>query len=134
MIFLTLHVFTCNAALGGTTRAEKPSQEFTFLGSLASCGTFGLDCAILHAMEVNVAELNRAVEAQHGCKATVFQSVPIKETFGRNTVWEGVVHIFSLTGHPMAKRAYAWSSPIDGSDKRLLFAVLHRKRFSASTL
>ena len=85
-------------------------------------------------MDVGATELKRAVEAQHGCKATVFQSVPIKETFGRNTVWEGVVHIFSLTGHPMAKRAYAWSSPIDGSDKRLLFAVLHRKRFSASTL
>ncbi len=38
----------------------------------------------------------------------------------------GVVHIFSLTGHPTAKRAYAWSSPIEGSDKRRSFAVLHQ--------
>jgi hypothetical protein len=36
---------------------------------------------MLHAMEVNVAELKRAVEVQHGCKATVFQSMPIKKTF-----------------------------------------------------
>jgi hypothetical protein len=81
---------------------------------------------MLHVMDVSATELKRAVEAQHGCKATVFQSVPIKETFGRNTVWEGVVHIFSLTGHPTAKRAYAWSSPIEGSDKRRFFAVLHQ--------
>ena len=77
-------------------------------------------------MDVSATELKRAVEAQHGCKATVFQSVPIKETFGRNTVWEGVVHVFSLTGHPTAKRAYAWSSLIEGSDKRQFFAVLRQ--------
>jgi ABC-type branched-subunit amino acid transport system ATPase component len=70
-------------------------------------------------------ELKRAVEAQHGCKATVFQSVPIKETFGRNTVWEGVVHVFSLTGHPTAKRAYAWSSPRCGRVRRA--EVAHRQ-------
>ena len=80
---------------------------------------------MLHVMDVSATELKRAVEAQHNCKASVFQSVPIKETFGRNTVWEGVVHIFSLTGHRTAKRAYAWSSPIEGSDKRQFFAVLH---------
>jgi hypothetical protein len=80
---------------------------------------------MLRAMEVNVAELKHAVEVQHGCKATVFQSVPIKETFSGKTVWEGVVYTFSLTGHPTAKRAYAWSSPIEGNDKRRFFAVLH---------
>jgi hypothetical protein len=87
---------------------------------------------MLHVMDVSATELKRAVEAQHGCKATVFQSVPIKETFGRNTVWEGVVHIFSLTGHPTAKRAYAWSSPIEeGSDKRRFFAVLHQSSITS---
>jgi hypothetical protein len=51
--------------------------------------------------------------------------VPVKETFGGKTVWEGVVHVFDITGHAKAKRAYAWSSPIEGSDKRRFFAVLH---------
>jgi hypothetical protein len=37
----------------------------------------------------------------------------------------GVVHVFDLTGHPKATRAYAWSSSIEGSDKRRFFAVLH---------
>lgn len=70
-------------------------------------------------------ELKQAVESQHGGSASLIQSVPIKETFEGKTVWEGVVHVFDLTGHPKAKRAYAWSSPIEGSDKRRFFAVLH---------
>ena len=30
-----------------------------------------------------------------------------------------------MTDNPKATRAYAWSSPIEGSDKRRFFAVLH---------
>jgi hypothetical protein len=51
--------------------------------------------------------------------------VPVKETHAGAIVWEGVVHVFDLTGHPRTTRAYAWSSPIEGSDKRRFFAVLH---------
>jgi len=50
--------------------------------------------------------------------------VHIRETFEGKPVWEGVVHVFDLAGHPKATRAYAWSSPIEGSDKRRFFAVL----------
>jgi hypothetical protein len=71
-------------------------------------------------------QLKRAVESQHGCTAALAQSVPVKETFGGETVWEGVVHVFDLDGHPTATRAYAWSSPIEGSDKRRFFAVSHQ--------
>src|SRR3984885_14618905 len=70
-------------------------------------------------------ELQRAVERMHTCKATLSQSVPVSETFEGKTVWEGVVHVFDLKGHMTATRAYAWSSPIEGSDKRRFFAVLH---------
>ena len=76
-------------------------------------------------MEASLDQLKRAVEAQHGCTATFIQSVPVKETFEGNTVWEGVVHVFQIHGHPKASKAYAWSSPIEGSDKRRFFAVLH---------
>jgi hypothetical protein len=44
--------------------------------------------------------------------------------FEGKTVWEGVVHVFDLAGHPQANRVYAWSSPIEGSDKRRIIAVL----------
>ena len=75
--------------------------------------------------EVHSNELKRAVESQHGCTATLAKSVPVKETFGGKTVWEGIVHVFKINDHPQANKAYAWSSPIEGSDKRRFFAVLH---------
>jgi hypothetical protein len=76
-------------------------------------------------LTIGVVDLQHAVEAQHGCTATLVQSVPVKETFEGTTVWEGVVHVFQIHGHPKASKAYAWSSPIEGSDKRRFFAVLH---------
>jgi hypothetical protein len=76
-------------------------------------------------VEVTTEQLQEAVELQHGCNARLAQSVPVRERHGEATVWEGVVHVFDLTGHPKATRAYAWSSPIEGSDKRRFFAVLH---------
>jgi hypothetical protein len=75
--------------------------------------------------EVETSQLKRAVESQHGCTATFLQSVPVRETFEGKTVWEGVVHVFRIDGHPQARKAYARSSPIEGSDKRRFFAVLH---------
>jgi hypothetical protein len=75
--------------------------------------------------EIQLEDLQRAVERMHTCKARLAQSVPVRERHGSKTVWEGVVHVFDLSGHPKATRAYAWSSPIEGSDKRRFFAVLH---------
>jgi hypothetical protein len=75
--------------------------------------------------EISTDQLKRVIEAQHGCAAALVQSVPVKETFGGKTVWDGVVHVFKIHGHPKATEAYAWSSPIEGSDKRRFFAVLH---------
>jgi hypothetical protein len=76
-------------------------------------------------IDVESAQLKIAIESQHGGTATLAQSVPVRETFEGKPVWEGVVHVFDLTGHPKATRAYAWSSPIEGGDKRRFFAVLH---------
>jgi hypothetical protein len=77
-------------------------------------------------MVVDISELVAAVERLHTCKATLAQSVPVTERHGRAVVWQGVVHVFDLQGHLTATRAYAWSSPIEGSDKRRFFAVLHQ--------
>src|SRR3954447_1138123 len=74
-------------------------------------------------MDVSVDQLQRAVEGQHGGEAVVVSAEPVKETFNGKTVWQGIVHVFDLEGHPKATRAYAWSSPIDG--KRRFYAVLH---------
>lgn len=68
--------------------------------------------------------LRIAVESQHGGYATLVQSVPVREIHAGKIVWEGIVHVFNLADNPKATRAYAWSSPIEGSDKRRFFAVL----------
>jgi hypothetical protein len=81
--------------------------------------------------EVDPDQLKVAVESQHCGTATLVQSVPVKETFEGKTVWEGVVSVFDLAGHPTATRAYAWSSPIEGSTKRRFFAVLHTARIDS---
>ncbi|MGB9015167.1 MAG: hypothetical protein WCC13_07590 [Methylovirgula sp.] len=75
-------------------------------------------------IEIDTDQLKRAVELQHGAAATLAQSVPVRETFEGKLVWEGIVHVFDLVGHPQASQAYAWSSPIEGSNKRRFFAVL----------
>jgi hypothetical protein len=77
-------------------------------------------------LPVDTDELKNSIESQHGGLAMLAQSVPVKETHAGAVVWEGVVHVFDLKGHPTASRAYAWSSPIEGSDKHRFFAVLHQ--------
>jgi hypothetical protein len=58
----------------------------------------------------------------HGCKATHETSQVVMEQFRGQTVWDGVVEVFNLTGHPQAKRCYAWSF-IDKEEPRYV-AVL----------
>jgi hypothetical protein len=66
----------------------------------------------------------RAVEGQHGGKAGLVAAEPVIETFKARS-YGGTVHVFDLEGHLKATRAYGWSSPIEGSDKRRVYAVLH---------
>jgi hypothetical protein len=74
---------------------------------------------------VSIESLKAAIEGMHGGTATFVQAVPVREEFEGAPVWEGVVHVFDLADNPKADRAYAWSSPVDGSGKRRIFAVLH---------
>ncbi len=81
--------------------------------------------------DVSADQLKAAVESQRGGKATDVQSVPAKEVYESMTVWEGVVTVFDLAGHPKGTRAYAWSYPAVGSYKRRYFAVPHTGRINS---
>ena len=71
----------------------------------------------------SIESLKAAVEGMHGGTATFVQAVPVREEFeGR---LGGVVHVFDMV-HSLATKAYAWSSPVEGSNKRRIFAVLQR--------
>lgn len=76
-------------------------------------------------METSSEELQLAAERMHDCRAHLVEAVPVSEAFQGQPVWQGIVHVFELTGHPTATRCYAWSSPVGESEKRRFFAVLH---------
>jgi hypothetical protein len=54
-------------------------------------------------------QLQDAIEGLHRCSARLTESVPIKEWHEGDVVWEGIVHVYDLEGHPTATRVYAWS-------------------------
>jgi hypothetical protein len=56
----------------------------------------------------HISELKQAVENLHGVIATHAESVPVKEDFQGKTVWDGIVEVFLLQGHPTTNKAYAW--------------------------
>lgn len=60
-----------------------------------------------------IEELREVIRKLHGVDSAHVQSVPIKETFRGKTVWDGVVEVFDLIGHPSAIRLYAWAHQTD---------------------
>lgn len=76
-------------------------------------------------MPVSTDQLQRAVEAEHGGKATLFYVAHVHDRFDGQRLWDGHVHVFDLDGHPKATRVYAGFGAIDGSDKRRFYAALH---------
>jgi hypothetical protein len=55
-----------------------------------------------------IEELRDVIQQLHGTEATHRESVPVKEVFNGETVWDGIVEVFHLEGHPQANTAYAW--------------------------
>jgi hypothetical protein len=55
-----------------------------------------------------IQNIQRAVEKAAGCPVRYVESVLVVEWFREQPVWEGVVEVFDLEGHPKAKRAYGW--------------------------
>jgi hypothetical protein len=73
-----------------------------------------------------IEELRDTIRRLHGAEATHVESVPVKETFRGETVWEGIVEVFELTGHATAHRVYAWEHETDDPDKPIRHVtVLH---------
>lgn len=71
-------------------------------------------------------ELRGVIRRLHGVEAVHVESVPVKETFRGKTVWEGIVEVFEIHGHPKAPKVYAWSHETDDPKKpKRHVTVLH---------
>lgn len=68
--------------------------------------------------------LESAIRMRHECSPTHRQTVFIRaKTKAEETVWEGFVEEFELTGHKRAKKCYAWRH-MESSDRSKIIAIL----------
>ena len=64
-----------------------------------------------------IEELQEVIHKLHGVHSTHIKSVPVTETFKGDVIWDGIVEVFELHGHPKATHAYAWSHETDNPDQ-----------------
>lgn len=73
-----------------------------------------------------IEELQSVIRKLHGAEPTHIVSVPVIEEMDGKTIWDGVVEVFSLKGHPNASKVYAWSHDTDDpANPRRHVTVLH---------
>jgi hypothetical protein len=60
-----------------------------------------------------LAHLQKAIKATFGLEAKHVETVEVVESFRGKVIWDGDVEVFTVTGHPDAKRCYAWAQDIE---------------------
>lgn len=63
-----------------------------------------------------IEELQEVIRKLHGTESSYVETVPIKEVFQCQTVWEGEVEVFDLHEHPKTSRVYAWAHETNDPD------------------
>ena len=82
----------------------------------------------------HIEELKEVIRRLHGVESTHIESVPIKETHQGKTVWEGVVEVFHLHGHPKAEKVYACTHETDDpKNPKRHVTVLHLPPISSAS-
>lgn len=74
----------------------------------------------------HIAELSGVIKQLHKAHPKHLESVPVTEIFQGKTVWDGIVEVFELYGHPQTHRVYAWTyETCDPFKPRKSVTVLH---------
>ena len=71
-----------------------------------------------------IAEIQAVFLKLHNCDAEYVETVPVVEQFQGETVFQGDVEVFDLTGHPKATRGYGWGYTTGESGGRRYFTIL----------
>lgn len=71
-----------------------------------------------------IAELQAVFVKLHNCDAEYVETVPVREEFQGETIWQGDVEVFDIRGHPKATRGYGWGYTTSESGGRRYFTVL----------
>jgi hypothetical protein len=70
-------------------------------------------------------DLNQAVERLPHCQTSFMKHAAMVGKLGEKTVWQGVLAVLGIKGHPQAEKCHAWSSPLERITTRRHYAVLH---------
>src|SRR6266480_3288313 len=78
-------------------------------------------------MPMNYIEgLRDVIRHLHGAEATHVESVPVTEKFHGKTIWDGVVEVFDLKGHPQTNSLHPGGhETVHPKGQRQLVTVLH---------
>lgn len=71
----------------------------------------------------DMVDLAEAVENLMGCPCEFVQEDTVVEIFDGEEVWDGPVATFSLEGHPVANKCFAWSLLDQSIGRRRYYAV-----------
>ena len=71
-----------------------------------------------------IAELQAVFLKLHNCDAEYVETVPVVEQFQGETIFQGDVEVFDLSGHPKATRGYGWGYMTTEGGGRRYFTVL----------
>lgn len=83
-----------------------------------------LNCWNAVANKQYIERIQMVISQLYGCGSAHVKSVSVHEVFRGQTVWDGIVEVFDLSGHPKAKRAYGWSHPEGPDDKGERFVTV----------
>jgi hypothetical protein len=65
-----------------------------------------------------IEKLQSVILHRHACKSEWLESLPVRDVFRHQIIWDGFVELFSLSGHPKARTAYAWIDQEGKDDTR----------------
>jgi hypothetical protein len=67
-----------------------------------------------------IEKLQNVIFQRHGCESSWVESLPVHDVYQGQIIWNGLVEVFSLSGHPKARIAYAWIDQEERRDTREL--------------
>ena len=74
-----------------------------------------------------IEELRDVIRKLHGVDSRHLESLPVKDVFNGQVVWDGVVEVFELVGHKAASKVYAWRHETGNPKKPIRHVtILHR--------
>jgi hypothetical protein len=82
-------------------------------------------------VKVRLGEFQMAIHETYNCEAQdTAEIVHVRVPRNRGRSWDGMVHIFEISGHPKATRCYVWPEVLDAKTV-IIRAVLHSDKISS---